>query len=113
VDPKRGHRSGGELEPGVGFGGAVFASDGGFGFATLALGGAVAVTDVPGERVPEGVPVEVVGVLADELVDRTEGALDSVEIAGVGRRRDEFDVLTAAQARISGVQWLESPSWIQ
>src|SRR5207253_8498067 len=32
-------------------------------------------------------------VLADELVDRAEAALDPVEIAGVGRGRDELDVV--------------------
>jgi hypothetical protein len=65
----------------------------GFDLAPLALGGAVAVTDVVGERVAVGVPVEVVGVLADELVEGAESALDPVEVAGVGRRRDELDVV--------------------
>src|SRR5207244_8927778 len=76
--------SGGELELGCGFGGSALASVGGFEFAPFAFGGAVAVADVVGERVAEGVPVEVVGVLADELVDRAEGGLDPVEVAGVG-----------------------------
>jgi hypothetical protein len=39
---------------------------------------AVAVGDVAGEGVVEGVPVEVVGVLDDELTDRQEVALDAV-----------------------------------
>jgi hypothetical protein len=39
------------------------------------------VADVLGECVAEGVPVEVVGVLADELVDRAEGGLDPVQVA--------------------------------
>jgi hypothetical protein len=39
---------------------------------------AVAVGDVAGESVVEGVPVEVVGVLDDELTDRQEVALDAV-----------------------------------
>jgi hypothetical protein len=71
------------------------------------------VAGVVGERVAEGVPVEVVGVLADELVDRAEGGLDPVRVAGVGQGRDMLDLLAAANARISGVQWLESPSWVQ
>ncbi len=54
---------------------------------------AVAVDDVSGERVREGVPVEVVGVLDDELADRQEVALDAVEVARVGRGRDELDVV--------------------
>jgi hypothetical protein len=48
------------------------ASFGGFDLASCAFGGAVAEADVVGERDGEGVPVEVVGVLADELVDRAE-----------------------------------------
>jgi acetyltransferase-like isoleucine patch superfamily enzyme len=39
---------------------------------------AVAVGDVAGEGVVEGVPVQVVGVLDDELADRQEVALDAV-----------------------------------
>src|SRR5207244_7342680 len=85
--------SGGELELGCGFGGSALAAFGGFEFAPFALGGAVAVADVVGERVGEGVPVEVVGVLADELVDRAEGALDPVQVAGVGRGGHEFHVV--------------------
>ena len=61
------------LRSGRGLGGSAFAAFGGFEFASFAFGGAVAVADVVGERVAEGVPVEVVGVLADELVDRAEG----------------------------------------
>jgi hypothetical protein len=53
----------------------------------------VAVGDVAGEGVGECVPIEVVGVLDDELADRQEVALDAVEVAGVGRRGDEFDVV--------------------
>ena len=37
---------------------------------------AVSVADVVGERVAEGVPVEIVGVADDELVERGEVALD-------------------------------------
>ena len=40
---------------------------------------AVAVADVAGERVAEGVPVEVVGVGDDELGQRGEVALDRVD----------------------------------
>jgi len=39
------------------------------------------VADVLGQRRGEGVPVEVVGVLADELVDRAEGGLDPRRIS--------------------------------
>src|SRR5215216_596488 len=53
--------------------------------------GAVAVADVAGERPGEGVPVDVVGVVDDELADREEVALDGVEVAGVGGGRDELD----------------------
>jgi hypothetical protein len=45
--------------------------------------GAVAVLDVPCERPCEGVPVQVVGVVDDELGDREEVAFDGVEVAGV------------------------------
>jgi len=44
-----------------------------------------------GERVAEGVPVEVVGVADDELAERGEVAFDRVEVAGVGRCCDELD----------------------
>ncbi|MDX6720550.1 MAG: hypothetical protein QOJ63_2804 [Solirubrobacteraceae bacterium] len=54
---------------------------------------AVAVGDVAGEREREGVPVAVVGVLDDELADRQEMTFDAVQIAGVGRCRDELDVV--------------------
>jgi transposase len=39
--------------------------------------GSVAVNDVASKRVREGVPVEVVGVVDDELADRQEVALDA------------------------------------
>src|SRR4051812_49581573 len=52
----------------------------------------VAVLDVAGERPGEGVPVEVVGVVDDELADREEVALDGVEVAGVGGRGHQLDV---------------------
>src|SRR5581483_5956017 len=90
---KRVHCSGGELEFCSGLGGAAFAPVGGFGLAPLALGRGVAVLDVVGEGVAEGVPVEVVGVLADELVDGAEGGFDSVEVAGVGRGWHQLDVV--------------------
>ena len=75
---KCGHGLGGELEFGVGGGGAAFASLGGFEFAPGAFGGAVAMADVVGECVAEGVPVEVVGVFADELVERADQVADPV-----------------------------------
>src|SRR5262249_7637396 len=52
---------------------------------------AVSVTDVPGERVAECVPAEVVGVGDDEGGESSEVALDGVEVTGVGRRRHELD----------------------
>src|SRR5213594_2905192 len=93
LHPKRVRCSGGELEARGGLGGSALAAGFGFDLAAGSLGGAVAVADVVGERVAEGVPVEVVGVLADELVDRAKGALDAVEVAGVGRGGDELDVV--------------------
>jgi len=60
---KRVHCSGGELELGCSLGGLALAPLGGFEFMAGAFGGAVAVADVFGERVAEGVPVEVLGVL--------------------------------------------------
>jgi hypothetical protein len=43
--------------------------------------GAVAVMDVAGQRPGEGVPVEALGVVDDELGDREEVTLDGVEVA--------------------------------
>src|SRR5277367_1518963 len=60
--------------------------------------GAVAVLDVAGERPGEGVPVEVVGVVDDELADREEVAFDWVQIAGVGGCRDEVDLVRGGEA---------------
>ena len=74
---------------------------------------AVAVADVAGERERKGVPVDVVGVGDDELADRREVAFDGVQIAGVGRGRDELDRLAAANVRMSGIQFAERLSWIQ
>jgi hypothetical protein len=68
---------------------------------------AVAVGDVSGECAREGVPVEVVGVADDELADRGEVALDGVQVAGVGRGRDELDLVGGRVSRISGVQLAE------
>lgn len=90
---KLGHGLGGECEFGGGLGGLAVTPFEGFELAPLALAGAVAVADVVGERVAEGVPVEVVGVLADEFVDRAEGALDPVEVAGVGGGWNELHVV--------------------
>src|SRR3954469_9371377 len=52
----------------------------------------VAVLDVAGERPGKRGPLEGVGVVEDELADREEGALDGVEVAGVGGRGHELDV---------------------
>ena len=73
----------------------------------------VAVADVAGERAGEGVPVDVVGVVDDELGDREEVALDRVEVAGVGRGGTSSIRWLAAKARMSGVQLAERLSWIQ
>src|SRR3954470_21091814 len=53
----------------------------------------VAMLDVAGERPGKGVPVEVVGVVDDELADREEVALDRVEVARVGRCGNELDLV--------------------
>ena len=65
--------------------------------------------------VGEGVPVEVVGVGDDELVDRPEMSVDAVEVAGIGRDRDEFDVVLGGElADVGGpVRRQDRPSWIQ
>src|SRR5205814_8805609 len=101
---KLGHSSGGELQFAGWFDGATLAPFGSVELALCPLGGAVAVADVLGERVAEGVPVEVGGVLADELVDRAGGCLDPAEVAGVGRRtspetRSEPENPTARKGR--------------
>ena len=108
-----GHCSGDEFEFAGFFGGTAFAAFGGFELASFALGGGVAVLDVAGERVAEGIPVDVVAVLADELVDRAEGALDPVEEARVGRGRDELDVVRLGKRADLWDPVLERPSWIQ
>ena len=59
----------------------------------LAALGLVAVADVCRHREAEAVPVEVVGVLDDELADGAEVALNSVQVAGVGGGRHELDVV--------------------
>jgi hypothetical protein len=53
----------------------------------------VAVLDVARQCPGEGVPVDVVGVVFDELVDREEVAFDGVEVAGVGWRGDQRDAV--------------------
>jgi hypothetical protein len=75
--------------------------------------GAVAVGDVAGKRVREGVPVEVVGVFDDELADRQEVALDAVEVAGVGRRGNELDVVVVGEGAEVGRPVGRELSWIQ
>ena len=49
--------------------------------------------DVAGQRPREGVPVDVVGVVDDELADREEVTFDGVQIAGVGRGGVELDLV--------------------
>ena len=75
---------------------------------------AVAVGDVAGESVGEGVPVDVVGVLDDELADREEVALDGVEVAGIGRCRYRLDVVSASErADVGRPVGADRLSWIQ
>src|SRR5688572_9293355 len=57
----------------------------------------VAVADVAGERPGEGVPVDVVGVVDDELADREEVTLDRVEVAGVGGSGHELDPVAGGE----------------
>src|SRR3954471_4266114 len=58
---------------------------------------AVAMADVAGERPGKRVPVDVVGVVDHELADREEVTLDRVEVAGVGRGRDELDPMAGGE----------------
>jgi hypothetical protein len=89
---------------------------GGDGELALAVGdaavavGSVAVTEVVGEGVGEGVPVEVVGVVDDKLGEGPEVRLDPVEVAGVGGKRDELDVVVGGELADVGVQLAESLS---
>ncbi|MDQ3722284.1 MAG: hypothetical protein M3376_04280 [Actinomycetota bacterium] len=73
----------------------------------------VAVLDVAGERPGEGVPVDVVGVVDDELADREEVALDGVEVAGVGRRGDQFDAVGGGERADVRCPVGAEVSWIQ
>jgi hypothetical protein len=77
------HRSGGDHELALGD-------------AAVAVG-AVAVPDVGGECVRERVPVEVVGVVDDELGDWPEVRLDPGEVAGVGGQGDELEVVVVGE----------------
>lgn len=81
----------------------------------------VAVGEVACEGVGECVPVQVVGVLDDELADRQEVALDAVQVAGVGRSRHELDVVArGVSADVGGPVGREvvlypvdpKPSWV-
>jgi hypothetical protein len=91
-------------------GDSVFALEGSD--AAVAVG-AVAVGDVVSDGALGGVPVAVVGVVEDELLDRAEVALDPVEVAGVGGVGTSSIRLAAANARMSGVQFALRLSWIQ
>src|SRR3954451_12889659 len=55
--------------------------------------GPVAVPDVLGQSPGKGVPIDVVGIVDDELLDREEVALDGVEVARVSRGGDELDLV--------------------
>src|SRR5436190_23010532 len=76
-------------------GDSVFAFEGGD--PSVAVG-AVAVGDVVGHGALGGVPVAVVGVVKDELLDRAEVTLDSVQVARVGRGGDQLDPVGGGEA---------------
>lgn len=57
----------------------------------------VAVVDVVGHRLLGCVPVGVVGVVDDELVDRPEVAFDPVQETGLGRGEHQLDVVGHSQ----------------
>ena len=71
---------------------------------------AVAAADVGLGGFGELSPVGVVGAVDDELDIGPELAFDPVEVAGVGRRGQQADVIGDRQSRISGVQWADRPS---
>ena len=75
--------------------------------------GPVAVLDVAGQSPGERVPVDVVGVVDDELGDREEVALNGVEVAGIGRRGHQFDLVCRRERADVGGQLAERLSWIQ
>ena len=74
---------------------------------------AISIADVVGERVTEGVPVEVVGVADDELAEGGEVALHRVQVAGVSGSRDELDLVRGGEGADRGTQLAERLSWIQ
>jgi hypothetical protein len=74
-------------------GGGDEVAAGGVDQTLVAFGVVVAQLDVVGHGVAEHVPVGVVGVFDHEFGDREEVALDSVEVAGVGRSGDQFEVV--------------------
>jgi len=63
--------------------------------------GSVAVVDVVGHRLLEGVPVGVVGGVDDELADRPGVAFDAVQEADVGRVKIILTLLFSAHWRMS------------
>ena len=91
-------------------GDSVFAFEGGDSAVVVA---SVAVGDVVRQGALRGVPVGVVGVVEDELLDRAEVALDPVEVAGVGRGRDQLDLVGLSIFADVGVQFADRLSWIQ
>jgi len=93
-------RSGGDHQPALALGDAAVAV------------ASVAVQDVDGEGVGESVPVELVGVVVDELGARSKMRLDPVQVAGVGGQRHELDVALSGELA-SGVQLADRLSWIQ
>jgi hypothetical protein len=81
------------------------------GEAAVAVGSGT-VTDVVGMGVQEGLPVEVVGVVDNELGDGSEVRLEAVEVADVCGQRDMLDVVVGGASRMAGVQLADRLSWI-
>jgi hypothetical protein len=79
----------------------------------VSRGRRVAVGDVVGDGPLGALPVGVVGVVEDERLDRSEVALDSVQVAAVGGVGTSSTLLLAAKARIPEVQLALRLSCIQ
>jgi hypothetical protein len=58
---------------------------------------ALAVGEMAGQGVGEGVPVQVIGAGDDELGDRREVAVDGIQVAGVGRRGHQRDLVVGGE----------------
>jgi hypothetical protein len=69
--------------------------------------GGVAIAQVGAGGLGQLVVAGIVRPANDEFHVRPEVALDSVEIAGVGRHRDQLAAVALAQPRMAGVQWAD------